>query len=560
MKFKITTRTLITVFILLFLLLSSSAVIDYLSRRKAVIENMTHFSRLLANTIQKSTANSIISYNLLDHYIETWYIGKLEYLIELEKYQRIDNEFLQDYAAQTKSYFIVLYNQRGEREFSSHSDRKLNQLDSLIYPILQGKESKLVFGILPQEEDGNKLYAIALARSKGGVIVGAIHARRFSAIQGIIGIEKYLNTITADTSIIYIAIQDSNGINARTENLNSLSLFSSDKLLTEVNMNNQFRWRIINYHNERIFEAILPLEVINKPYGIIRIGLSYSPVQKMQREVLNQILIRLSVLLIISFILFSYSISIQNIQLLEDEKEKITSEVYTLQHDLRHKEKMSAIGELAAGIAHEIRNPLGAISMTVQRLEREFKIVDGDDELKRLFSIIKKEVDHISASIKNLLQFSKPAPLQKSWNQLDKIIEKIIDLYRTKATEAGISLIWSNHEETETYIDPVKMNECLINILENAIAATPAGGKIELGLKQKNREVIITIKDTGHGILAENLSKIFNLYFTTKVNGTGLGLAHAQQIVAEHGGKIRVDSRENQGTTFTIILPANHAN
>jgi len=561
-RFKkiITTKTLISVFILLFLILSISAVIDYLSRRKTVVDNMMHFTQLLANTIQKSTANSIYSYNLMEHYIESRLISNLKLLNNIELTRTLDNEYVKRFAAETFIFHINLYNKRGEREYFSRSDRQCVNIEKLIEPILKEQKSELILGIQSLQNQDVKIHVIAISRKKGGAIVGSIKARKLYSIQRYIGIEKYLNSIASDSSIIYIAVQDSLGITSGTENLDSLSGFVSDKLLRDVYRDNQFHWRITKFKNIKIFEALLPLYVSDKSYGIIRIGLNYSPVQNMQKVVLRQVLIRLTVLLIISFILFSYSISIQNFQLLEKEKEKITNEVYVLQHDLRQKEKMSAIGELAAGIAHEIRNPLGAISMTVQRLVREFKPTDGEEEQKRLFNIIRKEIDHISYSIKNLLQFSKPAPLQRSRNRLDKVIDKIVDLYRTKAKTGGIALVWLNHSEVEAYIDPLKIEECLVNILENAITATPQKGKIEIGLKMTKREIVISIKDTGSGISKGDLSKIFNLYFTTKANGTGLGLAHAQQIISEHGGKIRVDSRENQGTTFTIILPDNNAN
>lgn len=561
-RFKniITTKTLVSVFILLFLILSFSAVIDYLSRRQAVIDNMTHFTHLVANTIQKSAANSIISYNLLEHYIEYWFFSNLNLLDKLEKFSNIDNNYLENYAAETKIYNINFYNRDGIREFYSHKDRYCRNIRRLIDPLLNGAETKLVLGLQPLEKGDEEVYVIAIARTNGGAIVGTKKGQLFTAIQKTIGIERYLNTMISDSSLIYIAIQDSAGIQAKTRNLDTLSNFDTDELLSVAQKTNQFRWRTVYYNNARIFEAILPLTVMHKPYGIIRIGLDYSPVLKMQKVVLRQVLIRLMILLIISFILISYSISIQNIELLEKEKEKITREVYLLQQDLRLREKMSAVGELAAGVAHEIRNPLGAISMTVQRLAREFKPTESEAEQKRLFDIVRKEIDHISDAIKNLLQFSKPAPLQKSRNRLDKIIDKIVELYRPKANEAGITLFWSNQVAVNAFIDPLKIEECLINILDNAITATPRKGQIEIQLKPTTQETIITIRDTGSGISKGNLSKIFNLYFTTKANGTGFGLAHTQQIISEHGGKIRVDSRENQGTTFTIILPNDNAN
>lgn len=556
----ISTRTLVSVFILLFMILSASAIFDYFTQRKSVIENMIHFSQMLANTVNKSTRSSIVSDAMLRQYLNKWLISELRVLDNFERTGKIDNNYLQDFCSTEHIYHLTIFSKSGNRIYYSHDDRQCSNIDSLLQPILLGKENELILGIHPFDNLNEDGYIGAIARSKGGAIVGSVKASRFSALRNIIGIEQYLNTIVSDSSIIYIAIQDSNGIIAKTNTLDSLSKFSEDTLLANLKKHDQFHWRTIKYKDTEVFEALTPLIVINKYRGTLRIGLDYSPIVKMQKTVLRQTLIRLSVLLIVSFILFSYSISIQNIQLLEKEKQKITNEVYILQRDLRHKEKMSAVGELAAGIAHEIRNPLSAISMTVQRLGREFKPTTGEAEQKRLFDIIRKEIDHIGTSIKNLLQFSKPAPLQMSPNRLEKIIDKIVDLYNGKIAAAGITLIWQNHMNVKTIIDPVKIEECLINILENAIDATPPKGIIEIGLRTTNREITISIKDTGSGISQENLSKIFNLYFTTKSNGTGLGLAHANQIVSEHGGKIRVDSQENKGTTFTIILPFNHAN
>lgn len=550
-------KTLILVFVLLFLILSASAIFDYFSRRKTAIANMTHFSQMLINTITKSTASSIISNNLLKIYIDRWITSELQGLDNIESSHPLDNKFLQEYADDKILFHLSIYSPTGQRVYFSHASRKCAGIDSLIQPILDKKTDHLILGIHPFEGMDEEGYFVAVARKKGGAIIGSIRGSQFLILQNIGGIERYLNSLTTDSSVLYIAIQDSNGITASTKEIGPISDFQTDIILRQLQTQGQFHWRNITYNNKLIYEAIVPLIVINKYRGILRIGLDYSPVLNLQKVILRQSLIRIMILLIIGFILFSYSISIQNIQLLENEKEKITNEVYSLQHDLRQKEKMSAVGELAAGIAHEIRNPLGAISMTVQRLSREFKPEKDADELKCLLNIIRKEIDHISNSIKNLLQFSKPAPLQRSQNRIDKIITKIISLYQNKAEETGITLKRSDQTEAQAFVDAVKIEDCLVNLLENALAATPSGGSIEFGLRKRQNTIIITLKDTGVGIPEKNLSKIFNLYYTTKANGTGLGLAHAQQIISEHGGTIRVDSRENKGTTFTIALPGN---
>lgn len=555
-KFRISTKTLVTIFIILFVLLSSSAILDFYSRRKMVIESMTHYTQLLTNTIQKSVANSIILNRLLNYYIEEWFTSNLKNLGKLETTRKLDNDFLATYATENKIHHINLYDSNGNREKYSHRERQCLNHPAIIRPILQKENDVSVFGVQPLTDFEEEVYVIAVARPAGGAIVGAMRAQRFAAIQSVIGIERYLNTIASDSAIIYITIQDSSGIIAKTKNFDPTHLLSSQQTVAGKQPEEAFHWEISAYDNRRIFEASAPLTTFhNRYYGTLRVGLDYSPVQKMQRDLLQHILIRLLVLLIIGFTLFFYSISIQNVQILEQEKANITDEVYRLQHNLRHREKMSAIGELAAGIAHEIRNPLGAISMTVQRLSREFGPAKDTDEWQHLLNIIHKEIDHIGSSIKNLLQFSKPTPLQCSQHRIDEIITKIISLYQSKAEEAGIKLKQTGSVATEAFIDPVKIENCLVNLLENALAATPAGGSIEFGLKQRQRIIVITLKDTGIGIPEENLSKIFNLYYTTKPNGTGLGLAHAQQIISEHGGTIHVHSRKNEGTTFTITLP-----
>jgi len=323
-----TTKTLISVFILLFLILSISAVIDYLSRRKTVIDNMTHFTQLLANTIQKSTANSIYSYGLMEHYIKSRLISNLKLLNNIELTRTLDNEYLKRFAAESFIFHINVYNQRGELEYSSHSDRQCVNIEKLIEPILNNQKIELILGIQSLRNQEDKIHVITISRIKGGAIVGSIKARKLLSIQKYVGIEKYLNSIASDSSIIYIAIQDSHGITSGTENLDSLSGFASDKLLRDVYKDNQFHWRIAKFKNIKIFEALLPLYVSDKSYGIIRIGLDYSPAQKMQRDVLRHVLIRLTVLLIISFVLFSYSISIQNIRLLEKEKAICFNTIY----------------------------------------------------------------------------------------------------------------------------------------------------------------------------------------------------------------------------------------
>jgi signal transduction histidine kinase len=215
------------------------------------------------------------------------------------------------------------------------------------------------------------------------------------------------------------------------------------------------------------------------------------------------------------------------------------------------------MGELAAGVAHEIRNPLNAISMSVQRLGREFPPADGQAEQLALIKTIRKEIARIGEIIQQFLRFARPAPLQKTSIDFNDLVQKVVDLYQAKLLNYGITFKWSRTHPLKTFVDPEQLERAIINLLENAIAATQPGSIIEFQMIDDDQQLRFLVRDSGMGIPPENLSRIFDLYFTTKPNGTGLGLPQVYQVIVEHGGSVVVDSTPGVGTTFTIFLPRN---
>jgi PAS domain S-box-containing protein len=220
----------------------------------------------------------------------------------------------------------------------------------------------------------------------------------------------------------------------------------------------------------------------------------------------------------------------------------------------KRQEKLSAMGELAAGVAHEIKNPLNSIGITVQRFGKEFIPVNDKEEFLELVKTMKQEVNRVSEIINQFLKFARPAKVFKQAVNMQEFIYDVYKPFESLAIEKRIKFTY-HCEEFEAGIDSIQMKQALDNLLHNAFDAVDKEDEVKIESYSVDNYLIIKISDTGKGISEEQMSKIFNLYFTTKPHGTGLGLSIVNQIVAEHNGTIKVNSKINSGTTFTIEIP-----
>jgi PAS domain S-box-containing protein len=237
-----------------------------------------------------------------------------------------------------------------------------------------------------------------------------------------------------------------------------------------------------------------------------------------------------------------------------------------LQDQLMRSERLSSIGRLAAGVAHELKNPLGAIRNAVYYIRnalRDNPVLETDPHLKTILKLAEEEVDSSVVIIGELLDFSRVVQLVQRRTQLNEVLEKMVGHL---AVPENIELLWDlDVTLPHSSVDPDRLKQVFSNIMTNAFQAMPGGGKLriksELHVETSaetdgNREMIaVTFEDTGSGIDPAHLAKIFEPLFTTKARGTGLGLAISRNIVEKHGGQIFVRSQIGKGTSFTVKLP-----
>ncbi|BCR06355.1 sensor histidine kinase [Desulfuromonas versatilis] len=224
------------------------------------------------------------------------------------------------------------------------------------------------------------------------------------------------------------------------------------------------------------------------------------------------------------------------------------------EESLRRKERLAALGEMSAGLAHEIRNPLGIVSSSAQLLGR--KINQPPAGVGELLDIIQEETARLNGLVSDFLSFGRPAPPNRRRCDLQAEVLRAVEHVRGVAEQKGIVL--AGPEPTapqQASVDPEQLQQVLLNLLLNAIDATPAGGRVEARVSRLEGAACIEIRDTGCGIPAEIRSQIFDPFFTTKEKGTGLGLANASRIVDSHGGELKVDSTPDAGSVFFVILP-----
>ncbi|MCK5672059.1 MAG: PAS domain S-box protein [Spirochaetales bacterium] len=225
---------------------------------------------------------------------------------------------------------------------------------------------------------------------------------------------------------------------------------------------------------------------------------------------------------------------------------------------LRRAENLASLTTLAAGVAHEIKNPLGSISIHIQLMQKSLK---RDKQLEeetsgKYLDILNEEVERLNNIIVDFLFAVRPMNPTMKKSDINKVLTDLLEFVKYELEEASVTIECEFEEDLpKLEIDEKYIKQAILNIIKNSVAAMPDGGVMYFRTVKDGDFVHIYVCDTGTGISEENMSKIFEPYFTTKQFGSGLGLTVVYKIIKEHGGDIVLESVENQGTTFTINLP-----
>ena len=231
------------------------------------------------------------------------------------------------------------------------------------------------------------------------------------------------------------------------------------------------------------------------------------------------------------------------------------TEQQRLEDALHREEKQSAMGRLAAGVAHEIRNPVNAISMIAQRFLNEFKPTADREEFESLVKTMINESKRSEEIIRRFLEFARPAALNLEVASAKQLLGEVVNIMISSAEVKNVELKLAVINDARLHIDTSQIKQVFINLIQNSLEAISGKGCITITAQVEEKNYLITVADTGGGISPEHIDKIFDLYYTTRKEGLGMGLAIVYQIINRHNGSIEVTSRKGEETQFTITLP-----
>lgn len=459
-------------------------------------------------------------------------------------------------------------------------DSTWNQIPGLLktpvpffHKVLTGKARLAVFrGEGPLHQSLPLAVAVARRFDQGAILIGLSFDEYVFLSRQII-IQGFLEDFSGKGNIVYLRVEGPDGkIIAQTGDgsfadpkatLQRKEIRSGDPGLI---------W--VKGRSGEFLEIVRTFRPSGKDMGRIRLGLSLKEVNPILEQAGRHIIIMSLILLGLGMIslFFIFRLQGRHLQKMREMEERI-----------RLKEELSAMGQLAAGVAHEIKNPLNAISLVVQRLQQEFKwpILEEQKEYERFTQIVRNEIARVNTIIGQFLMMAKPPEIKLEDQALIDIVHYVLEVMEEEFRSKGIRISqkWEGPIPS-IRCDRFQLTQAFLNIITNAVEAMPDGGEIRLTVKQvrsgefgvrsekragsklitqyselKRDFVEISVADTGKGIPPEGLSKILAPYYTTKEKGVGLGLAITQKIVQAHEGILEVRSLENKGTTVIIRLP-----
>ncbi|MEP7008962.1 MAG: ATP-binding protein [Acidobacteriota bacterium] len=398
-----------------------------------------------------------------------------------------------------------------------------------------------------------------------------IHKNLFTAVAVEQETQTYIDSILARRDIVRtVEIRDKNGVLVLRDQRRTQLFDPRGPLLGSAELPRGAPRRRVT---ERRFEAPVTsptaasadapnVRVPIGSLGVIEIGISQSELAKRTRSLRSELIRQTGLIsaLTIALIGSAYAIILT-----------LLRRARRLEVQAAEAERLAYIGTLASGLAHEIRNPLNSLSLNMQMLEEEIDDRSGASTGKRLLAITRSEIGRLERLVTDFLSYAKPRALDRTEMPAVALCEKVAEILGGEIQRRGAQVrVEDRSGGALISVDPSQMTQLLLNLAQNALGATEELSRrpllaltvdfAEPGRSERTdgRQVAVAVSDNGIGIPADELPKIFDLFYSTRKGGTGLGLAIVDRIAKAHGGSVRIDSRPNdpnQGTTVTVLLP-----
>jgi len=415
----------------------------------------------------------------------------------------------------------------------------------------QEKTTESSPGVKDKEFWKGSAFGVAVgASSFPGIIAIHANADYIFNFEKAIGVQSQIEALGRQSDSEFVSFLDSDlNVVAHTDR-GRIGQQEKEPLVLKAKVDRQLFSEIIESGGgKRYLEVVKPVALDESNLGFLKIGLSLGSMEVAWRNSLRAIIILGLAILSAGILGMAAIFHNQHTHMLE---------VKALEAEVLQSERLSALGNLAAAVAHEVRNPLNAISMGLQRLKIEFQPSDDRDQYSHLTELMLGEARRLNSIVEQFLSLARPVEIKAEVFPLPEVLKELAALEDGDAKRSKVQIrVIAAPNLPPLKADPSHLTQVLLNLMLNGLQAMPEGGTLTLEAKISNSNFIIGVTDTGIGIAAENQRRIFEPYFTTKAKGTGLGLAISRRIIEAHGGTVTAANQPGGGCRFEISLPLN---
>ncbi|MCD6308098.1 MAG: hypothetical protein J7M24_03780, partial [Candidatus Latescibacteria bacterium] len=393
---------------------------------------------------------------------------------------------------------------RGEKTGETHRPE--------VEAVLSGDDDQGIIGFMDGRYYSGKRYGVVVGRENGGAVVVNADSGKMLAFRRSVGLGTLFRDIGRREGIVYIVLQDGQGIVAASGGVREMTRIGNDPFLLQAEKG-EMGSRLTRYRDRNVLEVASPLIADDYNLGIIRLGLSTDEIDGIRMRAVRQFLLLFAAAMFSGALVLVFVILKQNYMILDAEHDRILGEVRRMEEEQRRTERLASMGRLAAGVAHEIRNPLNAVSIITQRLRAEFTPTGEEAEYRKYLATVASEIARISQIVEQFLKYAKPPKLSITEVNLSVLIGEVTAIAGERARTNGIAVSANVSRDIVCRCDADQLKQALLNLSLNAVEACTAGGSVTVAARKNGGEIVLVVRDTGGGIADDAMPKIFDPYF-----------------------------------------------
>ncbi len=521
-------------------------------------EMMVAHGRAIADIVAESSIHNLAAFNQWENEFSQRLVNNALWLARRDEVGTLNPEDLRDFADTMGLFRILLFDADGRVVMSNPippgSGAGYGNLPrKFLDPLLKGEKTHLSLGYRFVPRKGEQRFTAGAARKGGGAVVVNIRADELLATRRKMGPGHLIKTLGKGRGVLYVVIQDESGIQASSTDQLSFPFPVDDPHLQPLQEGVQWVVREFDSALGGVFEIS---RVVDLPTGpvLLRVGMDSALLVKMRADIRTHAILRIVVLLASVFMVSALFLAWQRQSVLDREVAKVTAQLRQREAEARRSEKLVAMGSLAAGVAHQIRNPLNSIHMISQVLEKTPGLPEGvHDQARHVLT----ESGRIEEIVRQFLEFAKPREPVFEMVDLAGLVRDMVGLQA--AAHEGTGINFSSYAPgLEAEVDRKFVVEILENLMKNATQVLGGKGKVLVSLIARGGVAEIVVADDGPGVAPGDRDRIFDLYYTTRPEGNGMGLSLVAQMASAMGGSLSLDSEpglDHKGARFVVSLP-----